>query len=86
VPFTELWAALVDAAPVHGQPAEPVPGEAADELCGWFGDTALAREVERLLAAGIRVPQEALTHDVIVGLVESVPCDLRSERLWGTTT
>jgi hypothetical protein len=86
VPFTELWAALVNAAPVHGQPAEPVPSEVADELCSWFGDTALAREVERLLAAGIRVPQEALTHDVIVGLVESAPCDLRPARLWGTTT
>jgi Uncharacterized protein conserved in bacteria C-term(DUF2220) len=60
-PFEELWALLVVLADECGQPAVPVPPEVAGELCAWFGDTPLAGEVQRVLEAGVRVAQEALT-------------------------
>lgn len=72
VPFAELWAALVEAAPDVGQPAEPVPAEVAAELCEWFGPTALAKEVRRLLELGVRVAQEALTGEVLAGAARRV--------------
>lgn len=65
-PYIELWRALSDLADEHGQAAAPVPSEVAAELCDWFGDPALATNVQNLLEEGIRVPQEALTCDVVV--------------------
>jgi hypothetical protein len=62
-PYSELWQLLVDLAAEHGQPANPVPTEVAAELAAWFGATELAKDVQRLLEAGVRVPQEALTAD-----------------------
>jgi hypothetical protein len=59
-PFVELWQALAEAADRHAQPATPVPGEVAAELCDWFGHTALAKDVQQLLENGVRVAQEAL--------------------------
>ena len=51
---------LVSLASEDGRPATPVLAKVAAELCAWFGDTALAKDVQRLLEAGARVPQEAL--------------------------
>jgi len=61
VPYDSLWATLVESAEAVGQEASPVPNEVASELCQWFGPTPLAKEVQRLLEAGVRVAQEALT-------------------------
>ena len=66
-PLVEQWQLLVDAAGEHGQPATPVPTEVATELCAWFGDTDLAKDIQRLLEAGVRVPQEALTAERLLG-------------------
>jgi hypothetical protein len=60
-PFEELWALLVVLADHCGQPTVPVPPEVAGELCSWFGNTQLAGDVQRVLEAGVRVAQEALT-------------------------
>jgi hypothetical protein len=60
-PFKELWALLVVLADECGQPTVPVPAEVAAELCTWFGETPLAADVQRVLEAGVRVAQEALT-------------------------
>lgn len=60
-PYVELWQSLVELAGEHGQAANPVPTEVAAELCAWFSDANLAKHVQRLLEAGVRVPQEALT-------------------------
>lgn len=65
-PLVEQWQLLVDLAPEHGQPATPVPAEVASELCAWFGSGSLAKDIQRLLEAGVRVPQEALTSEQLV--------------------
>jgi hypothetical protein len=59
--YEELWSMLVDLAEDCGQTVEPIPTEVATELCGWFGRPDLRAAVQRLLTAGVRVPQEALT-------------------------
>ena len=65
-PLQPLWRALVDLADAHGQPAVPVPCEVASELCAWFrADSQLAKDIQRLLEAGVRVPQEALGASVV---------------------
>lgn len=61
VPYNSLWETLVESAEGVGQEASPVPNEVAAELCQWFGPTPLAKEVQRLLEAGVRVAQEAIT-------------------------
>ena len=68
-PSAPMWRRLVDLAAERGQPASPVPSEVATELCGWFRQADLAKDVQRLLEAGVRVPQEALTAEMLrVGL------------------
>lgn len=64
-PFAELWKLLVVLAVDFGQPVAPVPTEVAAELCAWFADKQLAADVQQVLEAGVRVPQEALTADRI---------------------
>lgn len=65
-PHVPLWRALVDLAVVHGQRATPVPTEVASELCSWFApNEELAKDVQRLLEEGVRVPQEALSAAVL---------------------
>lgn len=61
-PHLALWSALVDLASEHGQQAAPMPTEVALELADWFAaEPGLAKDVQRLLEDGKRVPQEALT-------------------------
>lgn len=67
-PYLDLWELLVSLAGEYGQPATPVPAEVAAELCAWFGDTALAKDVQRLLEAGVRVPQEAIGRPALAEL------------------
>lgn len=38
----------------------PVPGEVAAELCEWFGPTALAKNVQKLLEDGVRVKRACM--------------------------
>ncbi len=71
--FVELWQVLVDAARDVGQPATPVPSEVAAELCEWFGSTNLARDVQKLLEEGVRVPQEAIFDGASTGRGDDVP-------------
>jgi hypothetical protein len=70
-PHLIQWQLLVDLANEHGQPATPVPGEVAVELCAWFGQWALAKDVQRLLEAGTRVPQEALTAARLASVIKA---------------
>jgi hypothetical protein len=60
-PYEDLWSTLVDLADDYGQTVQPTPTEVAMELCVWFGCSDLRTAVQRLLEAGVRVPQEALT-------------------------
>jgi hypothetical protein len=60
-PYEDLWSTLVDLAGDYGQTVQPIPTEVATELCVWFGSSDLRAAVQRLLTAGVRVPQEALT-------------------------
>lgn len=60
-PCEDLWSTLVDLAGDYGQTVQPIPTEVATELCVWFGRSDLRAAVQRLLEAGVRVPQEALT-------------------------
>lgn len=62
--FTQ-WEALADAATRYGQIADPVPAEVAVEMCQWFGDRPVGEAVRLLLEQGVRVPQEALTAEVL---------------------
>lgn len=64
-PHLPMWRALVEAADDHGRPVAGVPTEVAVELCAWFDDPALGKEIQRLLEAGVRVPQEALTQSLL---------------------
>lgn len=73
-PALGLWAALCAEADRVGHKAAPVPSDVAAELCGWFGNTEVAKDVQRLLEAGVRVAQEVLgldwleSHDWLDGL------------------
>lgn len=60
-PHEELWSGLVMASSECGQRVPAAPPEVVNELCEWFSGSKLGKEVQRLLEAGIRVPQEALT-------------------------
>ena len=73
-PYPALWRALADLAPEHGQPGPPVPTEVAQELCTWFSsEPGLARDVQRLIERGVRVPQEALTTTVLTSVERDAP-------------
>lgn len=59
-PALGLWRALCDESDRIGHQVQPVPPDVAAELCGWFGDTDVAKDVQRLLEGGVRVAQEFL--------------------------
>lgn len=59
-PALGLWRALCDESDRFGHQVQPVPTDVSAELCAWFGDTDVAKDVQRLLEAGVRVAQEVL--------------------------
>lgn len=74
-PALGLWRSLCAESDRVGHRVQPVPFDVATELCDWFGETDVAKDVQTLLEAGTRVAQEVLgaewlsSHDWLGDLV-----------------